>query len=734
MLGLDPRTRRRRCARRSGSCRSSTASTATSRSAENLRFFARLYVLPRDVYRERAPSGCSPSPGSRRFVDRRADQLSGGMYKKLALACALLHRARGAAARRADQRRRPGLPPRALGAAPRVRRRAAWRCSSPRPTWTRPSAATASGWSTAGGCCSRASRPRCWPGSTRSPTRSPAATETGRGGARRAAQVRAVSPAGARLRVDLDAGSREAWPRRSPARGRAPAGRPDFEDLFLSRLTGSTPREPGHAIEAEHLTRRFGDFTAVDDVSFEVEQGEIFGYLGANGAGKSHHHPHAHRRCSRPPAAGPRVAGHDVATRPGGGQGGHRLHVAEVLALPRPAGARRTCASSAAPTASRGSALRARADEVLRAGRPRRAPRRHHRRRCPAASGSGWRWPAPPPPPAHRLPRRADRRRRPGGAPGLLARSSASWPRGGTTVFVTTHYLDEAEYCRRIGLMVDGRLVALDTPAGAEAHLGAGPGAAGRAGRNLAAGAAALAGAAGRAGRGALRRRAPRAGRPGRPGRGAAVAAASGRRAGRRSRWRSPSRRSRTSSWPWWAGARPPGRRRRDRLRTPRRALRRPRGGHRRQGGPPHPARPAHAGAGAGHAGGHAAPLRLRRVLRRRPRPAGRRRPGPQRGLAARWRGPSPRSREFEAVGGGRPRARPTRSSGARRRGGVLVVPRGYAAGPAAGRPARVQLLARRRRPGDRQPGARQGRRHRARREPPAGRRGRHLRPLLRCR
>ena len=38
--------------------------------------------------------------------------------------------------------------------------------------------------------------------------------------------------------------------------------------------------------------------------------------------------------------------------------------------------------------------------------------------------------------------------------------------RDGTTVFVTTHYLDEAEYCRRIGLMVDGKLVALDTPAG----------------------------------------------------------------------------------------------------------------------------------------------------------------------------------------------------------------------------------------------------------------------------
>jgi ABC-2 type transport system ATP-binding protein len=58
--------------------------------AENLRFFARLYVLPREVFRERAArlldiTRLAP------FVDRRADALSGGMYKKLALACALLH-------------------------------------------------------------------------------------------------------------------------------------------------------------------------------------------------------------------------------------------------------------------------------------------------------------------------------------------------------------------------------------------------------------------------------------------------------------------------------------------------------------------------------------------------------------------------------------------------------------------------------------------------------------------
>ncbi len=57
---------------------------------ENLRFFSRLYVLPRKVFRERAERLLAITRLAR-FVDRRADALSGGMYKKLALACALLH-------------------------------------------------------------------------------------------------------------------------------------------------------------------------------------------------------------------------------------------------------------------------------------------------------------------------------------------------------------------------------------------------------------------------------------------------------------------------------------------------------------------------------------------------------------------------------------------------------------------------------------------------------------------
>jgi ABC-2 type transport system ATP-binding protein len=58
--------------------------------AENLKFFSRLYVLPRAVFRARAERLLAITRLAP-FVDRRAEQLSGGMYKKLALACALLH-------------------------------------------------------------------------------------------------------------------------------------------------------------------------------------------------------------------------------------------------------------------------------------------------------------------------------------------------------------------------------------------------------------------------------------------------------------------------------------------------------------------------------------------------------------------------------------------------------------------------------------------------------------------
>jgi ABC-2 type transport system ATP-binding protein len=242
------------------------------------------------------------------------------------------------------------------------------------------------------------------------------------------------------------------------------------------------------AVEARELTRRFGAFTAVDRVSFEVERGEIFGYLGANGAGKST----TIRMLTgllAPTSGEARVAGHDVARDPGAVKrsiGYMSQKFSLYLDLPVAENLR----FFGGAYGLSGRALTARVDEGLALA--------DLRELADATTGA--------------LPGGVRQRLALAGA--LLHRPAVVFldeptagvdplarrgfwrvirelAREGTTVFVTTHYLDEAEYCRRIGLMVDGRLVALDTPAALKrTHV---PGAllAVR-GRDLAAGAEAL--------------------------------------------------------------------------------------------------------------------------------------------------------------------------------------------------------------------------------------------------
>ena len=58
-------------------------------------------------------------------------------------------------------------------------------------------------------------------------------------------------------------------------------------DANLQKTANTTGRPEPFAIEVDHIVKKYGDFTAVDEVSFQVEEGEIFGLLGPNGAGKS---------------------------------------------------------------------------------------------------------------------------------------------------------------------------------------------------------------------------------------------------------------------------------------------------------------------------------------------------------------------------------------------------------------------------------------------------------------
>jgi ABC-2 type transport system ATP-binding protein len=226
-------------------------------------------------------------------------------------------------------------------------------------------------------------------------------------------------------------------------------------------MTGAGGAEP--AIEARELTRRFGSFTAVDRVSFEVERGEIFGYLGANGAGKST----TIRMLTgllTPTGGSGRVAGHDLARDPESVKASIG-YMSQKFSLYLDLPVRENLAFFGGAYGLQGKALGARSDEVLAL-----ADLRGLGNTTTGDLPGGLR---------QRLALACAILHRPGvvfldeptaGVDPVARRTFwriiRDLARGGTTVFVTTHYLDEAEYCGRIGLMVDGRLVALDTPAG----------------------------------------------------------------------------------------------------------------------------------------------------------------------------------------------------------------------------------------------------------------------------
>jgi ABC-2 type transport system ATP-binding protein len=216
-----------------------------------------------------------------------------------------------------------------------------------------------------------------------------------------------------------------------------------------------------NAIVVQNLSRRFGAFKAVSDVCFHVERGEIFGYLGANGAGKS---TTIRMLCGllAPSSGDAIVAGHPI-SRDADGVKSSIGYMSQKFSLYLELSVQDNLRFFGGAYGLSGRALQARIAETLeQTGLVADA------RRVTGSLPGGVR---------QRLALGCAVLHRPqivfldeptaGVDPSsrrAFWRLIRELARGGTTIFVTTHYMDEAEYCARIGLMLGGRLIALDTP------------------------------------------------------------------------------------------------------------------------------------------------------------------------------------------------------------------------------------------------------------------------------
>ncbi|MBO8446652.1 MAG: ABC transporter ATP-binding protein [Bacteroidetes bacterium] len=222
-------------------------------------------------------------------------------------------------------------------------------------------------------------------------------------------------------------------------------------------------------IEVRNLTKKFGDFTAVDHVSFDVFQGEIFGFLGANGAGKT---TAMRMLCglSIPTSGEGKVAGYDVYRQAEDikrniGYMSQRFSLYEDLRVYD--NMKLFAGIYGVPRKE----IPARIDEMLQ-----RLGLSEIKYKMVGELPLGWK---------QRLAFSVAILHRPrvifldeptGGVDPSTRRQF--WEMiyeaadGGITIFVTTHYMDEAEYCNRVSMMVDGKIVALDSPKNLKAGYG----------------------------------------------------------------------------------------------------------------------------------------------------------------------------------------------------------------------------------------------------------------------
>ena len=214
-------------------------------------------------------------------------------------------------------------------------------------------------------------------------------------------------------------------------------------------------------ISVRNLTKKFGEFTAVDNISFDVEKGEIFGFLGANGAGKT---TAMRMLCglSYPTSGSGSVAGFDV-MREGELIKRHIGYMSQRFSLYNDLTVWENIRLFAAIYGLTKEETRRRAKELLE-----RLEFEKERNTLVGSLPLGWKQKLAFAIATIHNPEVVFLDEPTGGVDPMTRRQfweliyeAAS---KGTTIFVTTHYMDEAEYCSRVSVMVDGEIKALGTP------------------------------------------------------------------------------------------------------------------------------------------------------------------------------------------------------------------------------------------------------------------------------
>ena len=219
--------------------------------------------------------------------------------------------------------------------------------------------------------------------------------------------------------------------------------------------------EVDNVIEVEHLVKAFGSFHAVDDITFSVKKGEIFGFLGANGAGKTTA-MHMLTGLNQPTSGTGRVVGFDIRTeyeqiKKHIGYMSQRFSLYEDLTVAE------NIRLFAGIYGMKSDEVERKMNEVLR-----QLKFEDHRNDLVGSLPLGWKQKLAFTVSIFHDPGVVFLDEPTGGVDPATRRQF--WEliydaaHRGITVFVTTHYMDEAEYCDRISIMVDGKISALGTP------------------------------------------------------------------------------------------------------------------------------------------------------------------------------------------------------------------------------------------------------------------------------